>query len=566
MVAVTVDRYSHVECRKKEGAHYTPDFMSDFMSEQLISNCSLKDVVNIVDPAIGDGELLVSLIHNLQAKGVKNICAYGFDTNEESIKITQSRLKNLFPDVSLHLEARDFLELCLRKDLNDPSVSYIPTFDLLIANPPYIRTQVLGADKSQELSEQFGLKGRLDIYQAFLIGMKAVLNEDSVASVIVSNRFLTTKGTGEFREKMYAQYSLLGMWDFGDTRIFEAAVLPAVMTLKLKGDVEDNYAIPFVSVYLSDEEVTCDQVAENQVDALNYSGCLLTKNQSKVMVKHGHMVFDDKPKDVWRLQDEESEAWLNTVAENTWCTFKDVGKVRVGVKTTADNVFIKEDWEAEQGYEPELLKPLTTHHVGGRFRANGKKLKSILYTHHMVNGKKAAIPLDDYPLSTQYLESHREQLEGRKYVIKAKRAWYEIWVPQNPALWDEPKVVFRDITEQPMFWMDTGSVINGDCYWMIRDKNNLPEDILWLVLAVANSTFIETFYDIKFQNKLYSNKRRFITQYVEKFPLPNPESEISLRLIDLSKSCASEPEHAKRLLIEQEIDQLVWDIFQAPKI
>jgi len=42
------------------------------------------------------------------------------------------------------------------------------------------------------------------------------------------------------------------------------------------------------------------------------------------------------------------------------------------------------------------------------------------------------------------------------------REWYEIWVPQDPAAWDQPKLVFRDISEEPMFWIDhDGAVVNG---------------------------------------------------------------------------------------------------------
>jgi len=50
-----------------------------------------------------------------------------------------------------------------------------PDSDLLIANPPYIRTRVLGAEQTQLLSKNFGLKGRTDIYQAFLVAMNAEL-------------------------------------------------------------------------------------------------------------------------------------------------------------------------------------------------------------------------------------------------------------------------------------------------------------------------------------------------------------------------------------------------------
>lgn len=113
-----------------------------------------------------------------------------------------------------------------------------------------------------------------------------------------------------------------------------------------------------------------------------------------------------------------------------------------------------------------------------------------------------------------------------------------------------------------MFWLDTeGSVVNGDCYWMVRDKEDSPENILWLILAIANSNFIEDFYDLKFQNKLYSNRRRFITQYVEQFPIPDPNLENSKRLIALSEKCYNETDIEKRSAIENKINNLVWSTF-----
>ena len=41
-----------------------------------------------------------------------------------------------------------------------------------------------------------------------------------------------------------------------------------------------------------------------------------------------------------------------------------------------------------------------------------------------------------------------------------------------------------------------------------------------LILAVANSSFAVEFYDAVCGNRLYSGRRRFITQYVKRFPLP----------------------------------------------
>ena len=566
------ERYSHVESRKCEGAHYTPTIFADFISENIIRHAKLRKSIKIVDPAVGDGELLISMINTLKSHSITDIEVYGFDTNPGSIEITKDRLGNEFHSIEPKLFNKDFLQVCLEKggvsrQQNLFSSSEFPDFDLLIANPPYIRTQVLGAGQSQILSKNFGLKGRIDIYQAFLVAMNAVLSPNGVAGVIVSNRFLTTKGAGNFRRIIYNQYAIKNIWDFGDTKVFEAAVLPAVIILS-PCTKKNSTDIPFSSVYKArtDDHLQKTPMVGNQIEALKHTG-IVSSPQGYYRVKQGLLTFDSKPSDIWRLQDAESEEWLKEVAKNTWCSFKDIGKIRVGVKTTADNVFIRSDWNTEIGYEPELLKPLTTHHVAGRFRCNEVTKKAILYTHTTIDGKRKAYDINEYPLSKKYLEEHKEQLAGRNYVIEANRQWYEIWVPQNPSIWDQTKIIFRDITEKPMFWMDKeGSVVNGDCYWMVCDKEDAPENILWLILTIANSSFIEEFYDIKFQNKLYSNRRRFMTQYVEQFPIPDPSLEKSKELIALAEECYNETDCEKRSTIEDKINKLVWSILNVPHL
>jgi len=392
--------------------------------------------------------------------------------------------------------------------------------------------------------------------------MKSVLKPDGVAGVIVSNRFLTTKGAGKFRETIHNQYTIKGIWDFGDTKVFEAAVLPAVMILT-PHNKQSNLNIPFSSIYITDSENYEEDIpfVESQIQALKYDGIVSSK-QGNYCVKNGYLTFDSSSSDLWRLQNSTSKKWLDMVTSNTWCSFKDVGKVRVGVKTTADNVFIRSDWKNEIGYKPELLRPLTTHHVASRFKCNENTKKEILYTHTVVNGKRETFKINKFPLSKRYLEKNKEQLSNRKYVIKANRDWFEIWVPQNPLFWEQEKVIFRDISERPTFWLDKeGTIVNGDCYWLLRDNKEMPENILWLILAVANSSFIEKFYDIKFQNKLYSNRRRFITQYVEQFPVPNPYNIESKTLIALAKKCYEETDAEKQKAIENEIDKIVWSIF-----
>ena len=87
----------------------------------------------------------------------------------------------------------------------------------------------------------------------------------------------------------------------------------------------------------------------------------------------------------------------------------------------------------------------------------------------------------------------------------------------------------------PQFWLDnSGSVVNGDCYWIAFDESAHP-DLIWLMLGIANSAFIVKYYDVVFNNKIYANRRRFMAQYVQTFPIPNPESKSSKAIIDLVK-------------------------------
>ena len=170
--------------------------------------------------------------------------------------------------------------------------------------------------------------------------------------------------------------------------------------------------------------------------------------------------------------------------------------------------------------------------------------------------------MERYPLSLKYLSEHKEQLSSRKYIEKAKREWFEIWVPQNPSLWKNKKVVFRDICEQPTFWMDeSGSVVNGDCYWIIKDNPEAEDDSLILLLAIANSTFIERYYDTKFNNKLYSNKRRFMSQYVEDFPLPSMDDPNSHEIVKLTKERMDSKSLERSEQLEKDIDLLVLKVF-----
>lgn len=550
--------------QKINGSHYTPQLLAEFVAKQIVeaAEAQFSDSIKILDPAVGDGELLISLLSELVSSTRQKVCITGFDTNSEAINIGFTRLKNLFPNITPNLSCDNFVDISQEYGLeNNLSLFASQKFDLVIANPPYVRTQVLGANKAQQLANTFELTGRIDLYHVFIRGIAAVLRPGGIAGIIVSNRFMTTKAGLEIRKIIKKNFEILHLWDLGDTRLFEAAVLPAVLLLKKKNITDSQKTPPkFTSIYSTNETIS-KYDCENVIEALDKEGVVKVKNDNYYLVRQGKLDLEKNTDSVWSIATNTSDKWLTTVQANTFCTFGEVGKIRVGVKTTADKVFIRDDWDSlPVSQQPELLKPLITHHIARRYKSHSTD-KKILYTHYIKDGKRAVVNLQDFPRSKEYLNKHKTVLEAREYISQGGRNWFEIWVPQNPASWSKPKIVFRDITAAPTFWMDLdGAIVNGDCYWLTDDFKK-DENLLWLCLAVGNSSFIEVFYDHSFNNKLYAGRRRFMTQYVEKFPLPDPTSTIAREIIKKTKSLYNLLPSTDSEKLEKEINKLVWESF-----
>ncbi len=311
-----------------------------------------------------------------------------------------------------------------------------------------------------------------------------------------------------------------------------------------------NITPKITTIYSTKEKSTATL---NNIFESNFDNGVFTVENTNFKIQTGIL---DTTGDVWKIKTNENSEWQKTVAFNTVLTFGDIGKVRVGIKTTADKVFVKKNWEAPK---PELLKPLVTHDDARRFKSL-KPTHSVLYTHEIENGKKVPVDIEKYPVSEKYLLKNKEILSNRKYIQRSKRNWYEIWVPQQPDNWKKTKLVFPDISEKPIFWIRLeDEIIQGNCYWLISDKND--DDLLWLAMGIGNSTFIEKFYDVNFNNKLYAGRRRFMTQYVEKFPLPNPASESAKQIILLAKKIYSCIDVENTVDMQSKLDKLVYKAF-----
>ncbi len=556
---------------KRHGVHYTPSGLAGFVARRALAELDRRECA-VLDPACGDGELLLAVAFEAEKAGLPPPSLVGVDRDAVAVRAARERLRGA-PAAGVAVRCEDFLASGIEGTGVRSS-----TYDLVISNPPYVRTQTLGSARAQELGRQFGLTGRVDLYHAFVAAMTAKLGEGGVLGLLCSNRFLTTKGGHSLRALLLRHYKLEELWDLGDTKLFEAAVLPAVVVARRTKN-PGAHAGAFVRVYR--DEGPLENVEGPSEDLAEHGSLLaalegeadgaLRVLERRFTIERGRLVEPDAGRP-WRLTSASGARWLGLVERHTAARLGDLGRIHVGIKTTADSVFIRAAWDdlpAEQRPEETLLHPLLTHRVAGRWHENAsaKGTRSVLYPHEIRDGRRRTIDLERFPRAAAYLESHRARLEGRKYVRDAGRAWYEIWVPHQPDAWAAQKLVWPDISDRPRFFLDgTGSIVNGDCYWL--SCKDWSEDDIALTMAVANSTFALSYYDLCCGNRLYAGRRRFITQYVEGLPIPRASPAARRDLVRMVERLRGHDEAGSEAdsAIESELDAAVFELFGVKEV
>ena len=311
-------RYSNINKEKANGVVYTPKSMAEYLAKEMVKYKARgeSNTIRILDPAIGKGELVIALL-NIISLSYTHIEVVGYETDAEVCVETSAELSRLFPKIKVSIKNEDFL-----KAVEDHTIGL---FDFVIANPPYIRTQIMGSNKAQEISSKLGLSGRADIYYAFIICTNSVLKDDGIAGYITSNKFLTIKSGSSVRDYIIENYKIHRITDLGDTKLFSASVLPCIMVFS-KGKTDDRNKVAFTSVYQTSAD-DIDGNINDIFDAIYESGCYQITDGRKYLYQQGFMQSVEKGS-LWNIQSNEIQEWLSAVERNTWQRFSDIGKIR----------------------------------------------------------------------------------------------------------------------------------------------------------------------------------------------------------------------------------------------
>lgn len=247
------------------GAVYTPNRIKDFIVNQTIEKINKQPQSLLIgDIACGCGAFLFTIamkIKELTNKPFKDIFKdniFGLDISSESVLRTKVLLSLLAIHSNEDEVEYDFNLYCnnaLSFDWleNDLPIKQNNGFDIIVGNPPYVRTKNLDLETKKLLQNWSVTKsGNPDLYIPFFeIGLK-YLAPKGVLGYITVNSFYKSVNARSLR--CFFQDNTIGLEiiDFGDERIFDKSAYTCICFLsktnsesvsfiKLKSSELDNY-------------------------------------------------------------------------------------------------------------------------------------------------------------------------------------------------------------------------------------------------------------------------------------------------------------------------------------
>lgn len=580
-----------LESRKKSGSERTPNEIITYMLDMLGYDKSVSTKKSIIDPACGTGTFVKQIMErfigglsdnaDLQQLLLEDKLVRAYDTKPSNVFVTKIVI------ITSLLKAGCICDIGFVKMLVKKLPIYCQDFlevsgnaDYIVGNPPYIRLQNLTTEVRAYIKKNFkSSTGRFDIFTCFIEHGDKLLKPNGRLCLITSNKYLTANYGVGIRSYLVETGHVRKIVDLCDTRFFGAAVLPAIILCENSNN--KSSMVEYIGIKTTDkkskqrcsdatelfkyiEEIETSKEYIEYGDNIDYRTFEISKGHSKLPI-------DGK---TWNFSsDNESQIKIKMEQEKL-CCLQDILDVCVGIKTTADTIFVKpmtEDFIKENKFEDEVVYPLIQSFDVEKWSinwGNNNKDRYILYPHKEENGVMKAYPLEEIPNAAKYLSSNSEVLKGRRYLAESKtREWYECWVPQKLSKFRQIKIVTRDIVSANTFALDEqGYLCQGNTFFLtkkdslfVTEYEDMSEyEFYSFVLGLLNSTALE-YYQKLISGCLYSQKYRYTTTNLNKWPIPRitkGEAERIAMYVDSIMNCDMEVQEAER-----KINDIVFNAF-----
>ena len=418
-------------------------------------------------------------------------------------------------------------------------------FDVVIANPPYVRQEAI-KDFKPQLKRTFGAFycGTADLYTYFYKRGLEILKPSGHLCFIAPNKFMRAGYGKNTRSLLAGEATPKVVIDFKDLPIFDATTYPSILLMEKRRPEAD---------------------ARTWAATFTEAGQLTALDETLAAIGFPMPVASLKSEG-WTLERPDVLALMEKLQKAGEPLGKYVkGRFYYGIKTGLNEAFVidvktRQQLIAEDPNSVELIKPWLRGRDIRKWKAEWASLYLITiassankewpWSKEKTEVKARDLFVKAYPAIYRHLSQYEAKLRKRD---DQGRFWWEL---RSCVYYDEflvPKIIYPDIAHHPKFlWDESGAFSSNTTYF-------IPSSELWL-LGILNSKLIWWFYGT-ITATIRGGFVRYFSQYMEELPIPPVTATQKAPIIERVHQILADPDSPAVSRLESEIDKLVYELY-----
>ncbi|PIP28572.1 MAG: hypothetical protein COX29_00480 [Candidatus Moranbacteria bacterium CG23_combo_of_CG06-09_8_20_14_all_35_22] len=439
--------------KKQNGVVFTPEWVADFMVNEIFKGKKITGKEKILDAGCGEGIFTVIAAQEFSKLAEKKIekvieeNIYFADISKEYIEKTKQNLQKLSKNkIIKYNEITD--DFCFH--------NFSEKFDFIIGNPPYVRIQNLNGRKDL-LQKNFitASNGSIDLYFCFFEQALKLLKEKGRVSFITPNSHFYSAAGKNLRNLLLLH--LTKIVNFDHFQIFKDATAYTAITF-LQKENSDNFLY-----------------------AENFKNDFKNIEFKKISTQHMRL-------ERWEFFNEE---YFDKIANlnKKYSTLQEIANIHYGIATLKDDLYIFSPEKSDKNYfyfnnfkiEKNLCVPIIK---ASKYKGENQNLFIIFpYKNEKI------IPHDifkkNYPETYKYFLNHKDILEARdKGGGKNYEEFYAFGRNQGLKTSFGKKIITSTMNIAPRFFVIEDERTSFYAGYCIKPKKNID---LYELCDVLNS-------------------------------------------------------------------------------
>ncbi len=524
-IAVTTYHHANSKAQKREMEKLITDIKGDFTSEISANDPKLKRLYKV------EGEV-TKLLTQQQMFEMSKKEKTAFNKQMKRLSEEAGKLRLHIEEIKSNAIYDNAFEWRFEfPEVLDTDGNFIG-FDVVIANPPYIRQEELAAIKPYLEQHYKTYAGTADLYVFFVeLGLN-LMRPNAQFIYILPNKWMRAGYGNKLRSYLQSQ-NIESIIDFGDLPVFEeATTYPCIMRI---------------------EKATSNHRFESaMVETLTYTNGLTAYLKERAFEVDSQLLQPSG----WTLSDVKVQRLLEKL-KNTGVPLGEYleGKIYYGIKTGLNEAFVidqetRDKLIKQDPSSAEIIKPFLAGRDIKRYK-QPESDKYLIFT-------RRRIDIECYPAIHKYLLKYKERLMPKPKGFTGKNwpgrkagtyKWYEIQdAVDYYEEFEKEKIMLPDIANRCQATIDKGG------YYCVNTAYILP-GLGEFELGLLNSSLI-LFYYASLTQTIRGGYYRFIKQYLEQLPIALCSLVQKDAIADKVKELLSGNQKA-----EAEIDKLVYELY-----